>query len=145
MPVSPGESFGRYKIISQIGIGGMGEVFLAEDTSLERKVAIKILGEDADSDSERLARFSQEAKAASALNHPNILTIFDIAVEEGLDYIVSEYVEGETLRRMLKAGRLPLDKAVDIATQTASALSAVQRRNGFRGRIRVLTQFSSPL
>jgi len=124
MPVSPGESFGRYKIISQIGVGGMGEVFLAEDTSLERKVAIKILGEDADSDSERLARFSQEAKAASALNHPNILTIFDIAVEEGLDYIVSEYVEGETLRKMLKAGRLPLDKAVDIAIQTASALSA---------------------
>ena len=74
MPVSPGESFGRYKIISKLGIGGMGEVFLAEDTSLERKVAIKILGEDSEKDEERLARFSQEARAASALNHPNILT-----------------------------------------------------------------------
>lgn len=124
MPVTPGESFGRYQILSPIGAGGMGEVYLAEDPSLERKVAIKILGEEFNEDTERLGRFVQEARSASALNHPNILTIFEITKDDGTNYIVSEYVEGETVKRLLKHGRPQLSKALDIGIQTASALSA---------------------
>ncbi len=123
MSLSPGDKLGRYNILSAIGVGGMGEVYLAEDTSLERKVAIKILGKEFNDDAERLGRFVQEARSASALNHPNILTIYEITKEKDTNYIVSEYVEGDTVKRILKSGRPPLSKALDIAVQTASALA----------------------
>jgi serine/threonine protein kinase len=92
------KQIGRYKILSPIGAGGMGEVFLAEDTSLARRVALKILPVDVAQDPERLRRFVQEAKVASALNHPNIITIHEIGETEETYFIVTEYIEGETLR-----------------------------------------------
>src|SRR5215204_826013 len=94
-----GRQIGRYTILRSIGKGGMGEVYLADDSRLSRQVALKILPEDFAADSDRLSRFEQEAKAASALNHPNILTIFEFAEEEGSHFIVSEYVGGHTLRQ----------------------------------------------
>ena len=99
MPLSPGTNLGSYEIISLLGAGGMGEVYKAKDLKLGRDVAIKVLREDLASDPERLRRFEQEARAASSLNHPNIVTIHDIGEHEGTRYIAMEYVEGKTLRR----------------------------------------------
>ncbi|HUF02549.1 MAG TPA: protein kinase [Aridibacter sp.] len=124
MPLNPGDSLGRFTIDSCIGVGGMGEVYLASDPSLERRVAIKILGIDVSGSPDGLARFVREAKAASALNHPNILTIYEITESDGTNFIVSEYVEGRTLKSRMKDGRMPLAAAPDIAVQTASALAA---------------------
>src|SRR5215510_4452283 len=117
-----GRNIGPYQVISLLGRGGMGEVFLAEDTRLERKVALKILPGDFTQSPDRLRRFEREAKAASALNHPNILTIHEIGESDGAHYIVSEFVEGETLRAMIERGRLDVDQAITIAEQLASAL-----------------------
>src|SRR5215813_528613 len=122
-----GRSLGHYQTLSLIGAGGMGEVYLAEDTRLGRKVALKLLPAAFTQDKERVRRFKQEARAASSLNHPNILTIHEIGeasiAEGGAHYIVSEFVEGETLRAMLRGGRLDVGKATAIAEQVASALS----------------------
>jgi len=122
-----GRSLGHYQTLSLIGAGGMGEVYLAEDTRLGRKVALKLLPAAFTQDKERVRRFKQEARAASSLNHPNILTIHEIGeastVGGGAHYIVSEFVEGETLRAMLRGGRLDVGKATAIAEQVASALS----------------------
>src|SRR6266542_3769032 len=122
-----GRSLGHYQTLSLIGAGGMGEVYLAEDTRLGRKVALKLLPAAFTQDKERVRRFKQEARAASSLNHPNILTIHEIGeastAEGGAHYIVSEFVEGETLRATLRGGRLDVGKAVAIAEQVASALS----------------------
>ena len=128
-----GSSLGPYKILEKIGAGGMGEVYLAEDTRLNRKVAIKTLPEEFASDPERLARFEQEAKAAAALNHPHIAVVHDIGFQEGLasddmatnpnldvnaipasgvHYIVQEYLRGDTLREPLNKGALPLAKSL---------------------------------
>ncbi|PYS99164.1 MAG: hypothetical protein DMF63_13945 [Acidobacteria bacterium] len=114
----------RYRLIEMIGRGGMAEVFLAEDTRLNRRVAIKFLSGEFRMDSDRTRRFTREARAASALNHPNILIIHDIAESEGAQFIVSEYVEGETLGSRIRRGKLPLVEAVNIAIQVASALAA---------------------
>ena len=119
-----GTIINQYKIISEIGKGGMGEVFLAQDTKLDRKVALKVLPRDVVSDHERLRRFGQEARAASALNHPNILTIYEIGEVEGTNYISTEFVDGKTLREMMNGGGFKLHQAIDIAVQAASALSA---------------------
>jgi serine/threonine protein kinase/Tfp pilus assembly protein PilF len=119
-----GQNFGHYKIIEQVGKGGMGEVYLAEDTRLRRKVALKVLPEDLASDKERLLRFEREAYSASALNHPNILTIFEFGAEGGVHFIATEYIEGETLRETINDGEMSLTDAVNIAEQTAFALSA---------------------
>src|SRR5215813_10851539 len=122
-----GRSLGHYQTLSLIGAGGMGEVYLAEDRRLGRKVALKLLPAAFTQDKERVRRFKQEARAASSLNHPNILTIHEIGeasiAEGGAHYIVSEFVEGETLRAMLRGGRLDIGKAASIAEQVASALS----------------------
>ncbi|MCA1624031.1 MAG: protein kinase, partial [Acidobacteria bacterium] len=91
----------HYRIIEKIGAGGMGEVYLAEDTRLHRKVALKILPENIASDKDRLRRFEQEAFAASALNHPNILTIHEFGAENGIHFLATEFVDGETLREKL--------------------------------------------
>ncbi|MDH3492147.1 MAG: FlgO family outer membrane protein [Acidobacteriota bacterium] len=113
----------HYKILSEIGKGGMGEVYLAEDTKLKRNVAIKFLSEELVDDVDKLNRFVQEAKAASALNHPNIITIHEIDEADGAKYIALEFIDGETLTERLKK-KLKFDAALDIATQIASALDA---------------------
>src|SRR5437588_11240818 len=114
----------RYSIISFLGVGGMGEVYLAQDTKLGRKVALKTLPTEFTNDPERLRRFHHEARTASALNHPNLLTIHEIGSEAGAHFIAAEYIDGETLRVMLKRGRLKIDEALDIAQQAAFALTA---------------------
>src|SRR6476660_9191651 len=102
MQLREGEQFGRYEIRSKIGEGGMGEVYLAQDTRLDRKVALKILPAEVASDPVRMQRFVQEAKAASGLNHPNIITIYEIDEAESLHFIAMEFVEGETLRERME-------------------------------------------
>jgi serine/threonine protein kinase len=122
--LSPNTKLKHYRIVSKIGEGGMGEVYLAEDTLLERKVAIKILSEEFSFDGERLRRFIQEAKAASALNHPNILTIHEIGKSEGTHFIASEYICGETLHDHLSKRALSVEQVLNIAIQIADALTA---------------------
>ncbi len=124
MPIAEGQRLDRYLIISPIGTGGMGEVYLAQDTKLGRKVAIKLLPQQYTKDPERLSRFKQEATAASSLNHPNIITIYEIGQAEGHHFIVTEFIEGQTLRRRLINGKITITEAVDIASQVSSALSA---------------------
>lgn len=114
----------RYAMISFLGVGGMGEVYLAEDKKLGRKVAIKTLPAEFTNDKERLRRFQQEARSASALNHPNLLTIHEIGAESGSHFIAAEYIDGETLRARIKRGKLALDEALDVAQQAAFALTA---------------------
>jgi len=114
----------RYAIISFLGVGGMGEVYLAEDTKLGRKVALKTLPAEFTNDKERLRRFQQEARTASALNHPNLLTIHEIGAEGGAHFIAAEYIDGETLRARIKHGRIKIDEALDVAQQAAFALTA---------------------
>lgn len=117
-------SYGHYQIVSQIGKGGMGAVYLANDTVLDRKVALKILLSAVAQDKERIRRFIQEAKAASALNHPNILTIFEIGEANSTHYLVTEYIKGDTLRDLIRKGTADLRKKIDIGVQTAAALDA---------------------
>lgn len=117
-------SFAHYEIRSKIGAGGMGEVFLARDTKLDRNVAIKFLFEEFASQADRLARFVREAKSASALNHPNIITIHEIGEADGEHYIATEFIEGVTLRERLAEGHLSFDDVLSIAIQTADALTA---------------------
>ncbi len=119
-----GQILNHYKVVRQLGAGGMGEVYLATDTRLHRQVALKVLPAEFILDPDRAWRFQQEAYAASALNHPNILTIHEIGEFENTSYIASEFIEGETLREKLMHKALPLQEAVDIAVQTASALAA---------------------
>src|SRR6187399_2811481 len=108
------DSFGHYQILSMIGSGGMGEVYLADDTKLGRRVAIKFLNEKFSKDEDLLNRFIQEAKAASALNHPNLITVYEIGEHEGAHYISTEFIEGKTLRERMKE-RLTFDDALSIA------------------------------
>src|SRR5689334_3442116 len=104
----PNSHLGRYEIRSPLGAGGMGEVYLAFDTKLDRKVAIKILPADLAANKDRLRRFEQEAKAASALNHPNIVTIYEIEQVNSVNLIATELIDGQTLRRRMLGGSLPL-------------------------------------
>jgi serine/threonine protein kinase len=119
-----GRDLGHYRLLSMLGAGGMGEVYRARDTTLGREVALKILPEEATRDPDRLRRFEQEARAASALNHPNILTIYEIGRADNTYYIAAELVEGETLRQRVAKGRLDSRLALDIGAQVAGALSA---------------------
>jgi serine/threonine-protein kinase len=127
MSLNAGARLGRYEIRSQLGTGGMGEVYLAQDTGLDRKVALKILPPDLAEDNDRMSRFVREAKSASALNHPNILTIHEIGEVDGLHFIATEYIEGETLKSRLERETLSLKSTLDIALQVASALDAAHR------------------
>ncbi|MEK7831682.1 MAG: protein kinase, partial [Acidobacteriota bacterium] len=128
MPIAEGTRLDRYQILSTIGAGGMGEVYLAQDTRLGRKVAIKLLPSQFAQDKERLRRFEQEAFAASALNHPNIITIYEVGHAESEAgnclFIVTEFIEGETLRRKMAGGKVSTGETLEIASQIASALSA---------------------
>jgi serine/threonine protein kinase/lipopolysaccharide biosynthesis regulator YciM len=121
---SDGKIIGHYKIRGKIGSGGMGEVFLAQDTSLKRLVALKVLNADFSRKKENIHRFKQEARATSALNHPNILTIYEIGEFEKISFIASEYIKGETLHQRLKGGPLPLTETLKVALQIAAALNA---------------------
>jgi len=118
------QKLGRYLITDRLGAGGMGEVFLAKDMRLERLVALKILSAEFSRNGDRIRRFVQEAKAVSALNHPNILTIYEIGQFDALHFIVTEFIKGDTLRQRLKDERMTLREILDIAVQTAAALAA---------------------
>src|SRR5262245_19259454 len=119
-----GQRIGHYKILSLLGAGGMGEVYLAEDAKLRRKVALKLLPAEFTRDAGRLRRFVQEAQAASALNHPNILTILEIGETNEAHYIATEFIDGQTLRERLKGGKLSPPAALEIAAQISAALAA---------------------
>ena len=123
MALTPGSKFGPYEIQAPLGAGGMGEVYRATQSSLGRQVAIKVLASASASDPERLRRFEQEARAASALNHPNIISIYDVGRENGTAYIAMEFVEGRTLRSLLEAGPLGIKKTLQIAAQIAEGLA----------------------
>ncbi len=122
-----GEKIGNYQVLSLLGKGGMGEVYLAKDLKLGREVALKILPRQFAQDRMRMRMFEREARAASALNHPNILTIFELGEFEGSHFIVSEYIEGQTVRARLQTSPLPLREALDVAVQTASALAVAHQ------------------
>jgi Tol biopolymer transport system component len=124
MSLNPGTKLGPYDIESLLGAGGMGEVYRARDARLNRLIAIKVLPKSFSADADRLQRFTQEARAAAALNHPNILSIFDIGEEQGAPYIVSELLEGTTLREQVRNGPMPIRRAIDCALQTARGLAA---------------------
>jgi serine/threonine protein kinase len=128
MALTPGTKLGPYDIQSLLGSGGMGEVYRARDARLDRVVAIKVLPKSYSADGERLQRFMQEARAAAALNHPNILSIFDIGEERGAPYIVSELLEGQTLRERIRSSPLPSRKAIDYALQVARGLAAAHSK-----------------
>jgi serine/threonine protein kinase/Tfp pilus assembly protein PilF len=119
-----GQTIGHYKILERIGAGGMGEVYLATDITADRKAALKLLPVRFTSDKERLKRFQQEARALVGLNHPNILTVYEIGEDHSTHYIASELIEGETLRQRLMRGRMEVGEAVDVAIQAANALAA---------------------
>jgi serine/threonine-protein kinase len=125
--LAAGQKIGQYKIIDSLGAGGMGEVYLARDKKLDRNVAIKILNAEFSQDEANLQRFVSEAKAASALNHPNILTIYEFGEAEDARFIVSEYIEGTTLREIIRASRLGFPEILDIAIQITGALSAAHK------------------
>ncbi|HWT02060.1 MAG TPA: protein kinase [Pyrinomonadaceae bacterium] len=124
----PGTRFGRYEIRSLLGVGGMGEVYMAADTKLGRTVALKFLPAQVASDQKRMQRFTREAHAASALNHPNIITIHEIEHEGEVTFIATEFIEGVTLRERMKRGPLPAEEALDVAIQMASALDAAHAK-----------------
>src|SRR5262245_61519483 len=119
--LSANTTLAHYRIVSKLGAGGMGEVYLAEDTRLDRKVAIKVLPAEFAKDADRLRRFEQEARATSALNHPNILTVHDIGTHEGAPFIVAELLEGEELRAQLNGGALPVRCCIEYAQQITAA------------------------
>src|SRR5882724_4595813 len=126
--LQPNSIISHYRIISKIGAGGMGEVYLAQDTKLDRKVAIKFLHEEFSKDADKLNRFMQEAKAASALNHPNILTVYEIGEVDGKNYIATELIDGQTLREHLSQQEtLQLNQILKIGVQVSEALSAAHQ------------------
>lgn len=129
MPIAPGTRFDRYEILSLLGQGGMGAVYLALDTRLHRKLALKLLPAEFTRDDDRVRRFEREAHAASALNHPNILTVFEIGQADEVRFIATEFIDGETLRERMTRDRLPLGEALDVAIQVASALAAAHAAN----------------
>ncbi len=128
MALEPGTRIGPYEIKSLLGAGGMGEVYLAHDARLGRDVALKVLPAQYASDPDRLRRFEIEARAASQLNHPNILTVFDVGTDGGQPYVVAERLEGETLRDRLVRGPMAEREALEIARQVARGLAAAHAR-----------------
>ncbi len=124
MNISAGTHLGRYEIRSQLGAGGRGEVYLAQDTKLDRKVALKILPAEVAANQERMRRFVHEAKAASALNHPNIITIHEIDETDSTNFIATEFIDGETLRERMRSAPMKLGEVLDVGAQIADALSA---------------------
>ena len=129
MTAAAGQKVGRYDIVSPIGAGGMGEVFLARDTQLDRNVALKLLAEEFTKNQDRMSRFVQEAKTASALNHPNIIIIHEIGESQGAHFIATEYIEGDTLRDVILRAHPSIEQVIDIGMQVANALAAAHKAN----------------
>jgi serine/threonine protein kinase len=127
MALTPGTKLGPYEIVSPLGAGGMGEVYRARDTRLGRDVAVKILPKEMSADATRKQRFEREAKTISGLNHPNICTLHDVGSQDGVDYLVMECVEGETLAKRLEKGPLPLEQVLKYGAQIADALDKAHR------------------
>ena len=128
MAILSGKRLGPYEILSAVGAGGMGEVYRAKDTRLDRIVAIKILREHHASNPELRERFEREARTIASLNHPHICTLHDVGHQDGIDYLVMEYVEGETLAARLEKGPLPLDQVLRYAIEIADALDKAHRK-----------------
>ena len=128
MPLASGTRLGPYEIAAQIGAGGMGEVYRARDTRLDRDVAVKVLPEHVAGDADRLRRFEQEARAAAALNHPNIIAVYDVGAYDGAPFVVTELLDGRTLRELLRLGPLPAGRVLDLALQIANGLAAAHSR-----------------
>src|SRR6267143_1868035 len=128
MTIAASTKLGRYEIRSKLGAGGMGEVYRARDEKLNRDVAIKVLPSALSQDADRLRRFEQEAQAAGTLNHPNILAVYDVGMHDGSPYIVSELLEGETLRERLGGTAQPQRKAIDCAIQISHGLAAAHEK-----------------
>ncbi len=128
MPLSLGTSLGPYEIESPLGAGGMGEVYKARDTRLDRTVAIKVLPEHVAADPDLKQRFEREAKTVAALSHPHICPVFDVGNQDGIDFLVMEYLDGQTLAQRLEKGALPLDQALQIAIEIADALDKAHRQ-----------------
>ncbi len=128
MTITPGQQLGPYEILASIGAGGMGEVYKARDTRLKRDVAVKVLPQSFAADADRLRRFQLEAQSAGAMNHPNILVVYDIGTQDNAPYLVSELLEGETLRDRLREGKISAAKAVDYARQIANGLAAAHAK-----------------
>ncbi len=129
MNLEQGTTINQYKILSLIGKGGMGEVFLAQDTKLDRKVALKILPAEFAADKDRMSRFIREAKSASALNHPNIITIYEIGESGGTHFIATEFIDGKTLNEYAKASSPDHTEILEIAVQVVSALQTAHSAN----------------
>src|SRR5215470_18530181 len=127
MTLDLGKKLGPYEIVASQGAGGMGEVYRARDTRLERTVAIKILPAQFSADPVRKQRFEREAKAISGLNHPNICVLYDVGCQDGVDYLVMECVEGETLAKRIEKGPLPLEQLLKYGAQIADALDKAHR------------------
>ena len=128
MSLAPGTKLGPYEVVALAGAGGMGEVYRARDARLNREVAIKVLPAAFARDPDRLRRFQQEAQAAAALNHPNILAVHDFGEHDGSPYMITEFLEGETLRERLRPGALPVRKATDYAEQVTRGLAAAHEK-----------------
>src|ERR1041384_4783290 len=126
--IDPGAKLGPYEVLTFIGAGGMGEVYKASDTRLNRTVAIKILPPKFSDNSEMKERFEREAQTIAGLNHPHICTLHDVGNQDGTDYIVMEFLEGETLAQRLERGALPLDEALKIGAEIADALDKAHRQ-----------------
>src|SRR5215468_7136425 len=127
MQISPGTKLGPYEVLAPLGAGGMGEVYRAKDTRLGRDVAIKILPAEMSADAVRKQRFEREAKTISQLNHPHICTLYDVGSQDGIEYLVMECVEGETLAKRLEKGPLPLEQVLKYGAQIADALDKAHR------------------
>src|SRR5580704_12301184 len=128
MPLAAGTKLDGYEILALLGAGGMGEVYRARDSALKREVAIKVLPSFVSIDSDRLRRFEQEAQAAAALNHPNILAVHRFGVFEGAPYLVSELLEGSALRELLRHGAMPGRKVIDYGVQISHGLAAAHEK-----------------
>src|ERR1700745_3516018 len=133
MPLAPGTRLGPYEILAPLGAGGMGEVYRARDTRLDRTVAIKILPAHSSSNPDARQRLEREARAVSSLNHPNICTLHDIGHQDGTDFLVMECLEGETLADRLEKGALPFEQVLRIGAEVAAALDAAHH-NGVMHR-----------
>src|SRR6266436_3043309 len=127
MALSAGTRLGPYEILASIGTGGMGEVYRARDTRLDRTVAVKVLPEHLSSDPQLRERFDREAKAISSLSHPHICPLYDVGHQDGVDFLVMEYLEGETLAHRLKKGPLAADQTLQVASQITDALDTAHR------------------
>ena len=133
MPLGPGAKLGPYEVLALLGAGGMGEVYRARDTRLDRTVAVKVLPSHLASNPDLRQRFEPEARAVSSLNHPHICTLHDIGEQDGIDYLVMEYLEGETLADRLNRGPLSTDQVLRYGIEVADALDRLTGRASFTG------------